>query len=119
MNTREKGNFYEQCAVELVEKKGYTVLERNYLLRGGEIDIIAKKGETIVFLEIKQRSNDNFGVGEEAVDYKKLKRIYQTAKKYVYIKKLYDYSFRFDVIAYNGKSVQWIENILWGDEFEC
>lgn len=119
MNTREKGNFYEKCAVELIEKKGYNILERNYLLKGGEIDIIAKKDDTIVFLEIKHRSSDKFGVGEEAVDYNKLKRIYKTAKKYIHIKRLYDYSFRFDVIAYNGKNVQWIENILWGDELEC
>lgn len=119
MNSREKGNFYEKCAVELMEKKGYTVLERNYLLKGGEIDIIARKGEVIIFFEVKHRGSDNFGSGEAAVDYNKLKRIYKTAKKYIHIKKMYDYSFRFDIIAYNGKNVQWLENILWGDEFEC
>ena len=47
-----------------------------------------------------------------------MRRIYRTAKKYLYNKKCYDFSYRFDLIAYNGEVYEWLENILWGEEYE-
>jgi putative endonuclease len=118
MTNKEKGYHYEGKAIKLLESEGYEVLEKNYTVKGGEIDIIAQKNDCIVFFEIKYRRTSNYGSGIEAVNREKMRRIYRTAKKYLYNKKCYDFSYRFDLIAYNGEVYEWLENILWGEEYE-
>ena len=81
-----------------MEKNGYEILERNYRCRQGEIDIIAKEKQEIVFVEVKTRSNLCFGKPREAVDEGKQNHIYKTAKYYLYKHKLENSYVRFDVI---------------------
>ncbi|MBX2841473.1 MAG: YraN family protein [Flammeovirgaceae bacterium] len=98
MNHLEFGRKGEDLAVEFLEKKNYKILERNFRYKRGEIDIIAEKGNFVVFFEVKTRSNTKFGNPEEAVDLKKEKLIKETSE-YFLSKKTKILFIRFDIIA--------------------
>ena len=66
-NKRQTGSFYEDRAAEYLESIGYDILCRNFYGKGGEIDIVAKDNETLVFVEVKYRSSVRYGFPEEAV----------------------------------------------------
>ncbi|MCR4324789.1 MAG: YraN family protein [Candidatus Curtissbacteria bacterium] len=63
------GKIGEDAAVKFLQKNGYKIIEHNFRIRGGEIDIIAKDGKTLVYVEVKTRSTSAFGLPEEAVGY--------------------------------------------------
>ncbi len=92
------GKNGEDIAVEYLQQKGYKIIERNFYCKIGEIDIIALKDEYIVFIEVKTRSSNKYGVPSEAITKEKLKHLYRTAKYYLYIRNLQDEFVRFDVI---------------------
>ena len=95
---QEVGKFGENNAVEYLKQKGYKILERNFSCRRGEIDIIALDKQEIVFIEIKARVNNKYGLPSEAVTKKKLEHIYKTAEYYLYIRNLEKENTRIDVI---------------------
>lgn len=95
MNTKEIGNYGEDRACEFLENNGITVLKRNFHARCGEIDIIAKDGNTIIFVEVKTRQSKMYGNPSEFVDYRKQEKIIQTALYYLGND---DTDMRFDVI---------------------
>ena len=110
-NTRKKGTVYEERAVLFLQEKGYQILERNFYTKSGEIDIIAKDRDYIVFVEVKYRKTKNVGDALEAVTPEKQKRLYAAAKVYLYVKKYrMDLPCRFDVIAFQGEELVHIEN---------
>ncbi|MBP3703091.1 MAG: YraN family protein [Lachnospiraceae bacterium] len=110
-NTRKIGKEKEDLAVSYLEKKGYQILERNFFMRGGEIDIIASGESTIIFVEVKYRNTVKHGTPEEAVTYQKQLRIAKTALYYIKKRNIpLESSFRFDVIVISGTSVSWIMN---------
>lgn len=95
------GNLGEDAAVKYLKKNRYIILERNFSVHGGEIDIIAKKGDYVVFVEVKTRSTDDYGGGLEAVNYTKQQRMIKAAQ--VYLLRLgADVPARFDVVVVNG-----------------
>ena len=116
VNTREIGNKYEDKSVEILTKNSYKILERNYQNRFGEIDIIAEKNKEIVFIEVKYRKTNKFGYGYEAVDRRKIMKILKLANYYIQLKKYQDYKIRFDCMSYLGDELDWIKDIVWGDE---
>ena len=83
MNNRKKGSFGELLACVYLRLKGYKLLERNYLIRGGEIDIIAEKKNELIIVEVKTRKNKDFGAPEDAVVFQKKKNIIFTTKIYL------------------------------------
>lgn len=95
MTTKEIGDFGETAACRYLESKKIAVIKRNYHERGGEIDIIAKDGETIAFVEVKTRRSKAFGVPSEYVDRKKQEKIIRTAVRYLGTDSI---DMRFDVI---------------------
>ncbi|MCR4718869.1 MAG: YraN family protein [Firmicutes bacterium] len=95
MTTKQIGDFGEDAACRYLEGKNIKVLKRNYHERSGELDIIAKDGETIVFAEVKTRISKAFGVPAEFVDCKKQEKIIKTAVSYLGSD---DIDMRFDVI---------------------
>ena len=99
---KQKGDIGEALAAKILLKKGYVILDRNYRLRTGEIDIIAKRSGYIVFVEVKYRQNTYKGSPAEAVDFRKQQKIISTAKCYIQRNNLYDADFRFDVIEIIG-----------------
>ncbi|MCR5624464.1 MAG: YraN family protein [Lachnospiraceae bacterium] len=114
MNKRKVGNEYEDLAVKYLEKSGYKILERNFYTRKGEIDIIAQDGEYLVFIEVKYRKDNESGTPEEAVDYRKQKRIKDSAMVYIYFNKIpMDSPMRFDVVSICREDVKIIKNAFW------
>ncbi|MEN8138053.1 MAG: YraN family protein [Bacteroidota bacterium] len=85
-------------AVRHLKKQGYEILETNWYYNRYEIDIIAKKGEVLVVVEVKTRATDYFGDPEDAVDYIKRRKIVECADAYIEEKDL-DLDVRFDIIA--------------------
>ena len=116
MNKRELGKNYEERAVHLAVEAGYNILAKNYHARVGEIDIVAEKNGMIVFIEVKYRKDETHGYGSESIDRKKLRRLYQAARKYLSLNGLEERVVRFDMIIFTGEQYFWDENILWGDE---
>lgn len=110
-NKRQIGTSYELKAEEYLMKKGYKILESNFRIRAGEIDIIAKDGVYICFVEVKFRTTRNYGSPLEAVDYRKQKQIRKVAMYYLMKNKLSEWTpCRFDVIAFEGEKITHIEN---------
>ncbi|VAV84419.1 hypothetical protein MNBD_DELTA01-1060 [hydrothermal vent metagenome] len=96
----EVGRLGEQTAEKYLKKKGYRIQERNFSGRFGEVDIIAFKGEALVFIEVKTRSGSGYAAPKEAVDARKVGRIIKAAYEYMQRKGLpEDTSVRFDVIG--------------------
>ncbi|MBI1911544.1 MAG: YraN family protein [Deltaproteobacteria bacterium] len=93
------GKKGEEEAERILKKQGYKIIEKNYRCRFGEIDIIAKDGDTIAFVEVKTRVNDRFGSPKSSVDYRKQKHITNASAYYLNEKGLDDSSVRFDVVS--------------------
>ena len=98
MNTIQVGDIGEQAAANYLCDNGYLILERKYRRKIGEIDIIAKNSQTLVFIEVKTRSNIRYGYPAEAVTYHKQQKIMHTALCYLKQIKQDDACCRFDVI---------------------
>lgn len=109
-NKRETGRRYEQMAAAFLEQQGYEILEMNYQGKYGEIDLIARHGKILVFAEVKYRKTLRLGYPEEAVGPKKQKRIYHTARYYLYSHGLADVPCRFDVVSILGTRIRLIQN---------
>lgn len=88
----------EEISAEYLIKKGYSILEKNYRSKYGEIDLITLDDKEIVFIEVKTRTNLKYGMPCEAVNNKKKKCIIRTAKQYIYINKYENLDIRFDII---------------------
>lgn len=98
MNKRRFGIIGEKIAQGLLLNKKYEILETNFYTKRGEVDIIAKKDKCIVFLEVKTRTNLEFGTPAMSVNLTKRKHIKSAAKTYIYINGFENYEIRFDVI---------------------
>ena len=105
-NKRKIGSAYENKAADYLRQKGLTILEQNFYSRFGEIDLIAKDGRYLVFIEVKYRRNDSCGTPLEAVHAKKQKKICRAASYYC-LKNGYEDTTpcRFDVVAITGDRV--------------
>jgi putative transposase len=97
---RQLGDHGEDLAAAALKKQGYKILARNYLTPLGEIDLIARQGKTLVFVEVKTRKSLRFGSPQEAVSFAKQQRLRRLAEYYVKQKRLgEDVLVRFDVVA--------------------
>ncbi|HJC25141.1 MAG TPA: YraN family protein [Candidatus Eisenbergiella merdavium] len=111
MNRREIGTAYEEAAAVFLEGKGVRILEKNFRCREGEIDLIGRDGEYLVFFEVKYRKNADAGFPAEAVGIAKQKKICRAAKYYLYRKHWGEsVPVRFDVIAVCAERMNWYQN---------
>lgn len=95
----EFGETGEDLACRELVRRGYAIVARRYRRRGGELDIIARDGPTLVFVEVKARVGRAFGEGAEAVTRQKQRRIAQVALDYVTRHRLHGCPCRFDVVS--------------------
>jgi putative endonuclease len=93
------GKTGEDLACRELERRGYAIVARRYRRRGGELDIIARDGKTMVFVEVKARQDHAFGDASEAVGFVKRRRMAQVAMDYVLRHRLTDCPCRFDVVS--------------------
>ena len=113
MNTKSLGNKGEQSAAKYLENKGYEIVICNFRTRYGEIDIIAKDKELLVFVEVKLRRSKSYGTGLEAITPHKVEKIHQVAMEYIQSNYESEPACRFDVIEIlnsNQMKIQHIEN---------
>ena len=97
----ELGKWGEDLAADYLQRKGYTIIERNWKSGRRDLDIIAQDGNVIVFVEVKTRRNRLFGEPEESVDYHKLQNLQQAISHYVKFKHIRQ-EIRFDIISIVG-----------------
>ncbi len=105
--TRERldlGKEGEQLALKEVKRLGYTCIQRNYRCPLGEVDLVAKDGDTLVFIEIKTRKGKDLAYAKEAVDGRKKRQLSKVALAYMKAHECCDVKSRFDVVA-----VHWSE----------
>ncbi len=115
MNKRELGSKYELRAAEFLKQNGYSILEKNYRCRFGEIDLIGRSEGYLCFIEVKYRSDSGYGFPSEAVDLRKIRRICRTALSYISFKKLpADTACRFDIVVILDKKFTLIKNAFEG-----
>ena len=100
LNSRQNlGQSGEDIAAEFLSKNGYAILTRNYRCRYGEIDVIAKLRDVLVFIEVKTRTGDAYGSPAAAVTHRKQRQISKTAQYYLAERNLFDAPARFDVVC--------------------
>jgi putative endonuclease len=114
------GSKGEDLAVKYLKKKGFKVIERNYHCPVGELDLIAREGNTLVFVEIKARSSSDYGLPQEAVDRFKQKKMIDVARTYLAERHLTeDIAARFDVVAIRltptGHQIELIRDAFQGE----
>jgi len=95
------GRLGEQLALEKIKRLGYKCIEKNYRCSLGEIDLIAKDGDCLVFIEIKTRKGRTLGYAKEAITPRKIRQISKVALAYMKSNDCCDSRSRFDVIAIN------------------
>ena len=105
------GKIGEQKACKYLKIKGYYILERNFRCKMGEIDIIAKDKNEIVFVEVKTRTSFKYGIPCEAINYCKRKHISRVARYYILKNSLEDDVIRFDAIEVIVKDKYYIHHI--------
>ena len=93
------GNKGEKIAADFLKKNGYRIIDKNFRCPLGEIDIVAREKDAIVFVEVKTRKSSELGYPEQAVGIKKQKKMSQLALWFMQKKKIIDASARFDVVA--------------------
>lgn len=110
MFNKISGDSGEKIAVDFLTKKGYKIIKTNFKNKIGEIDIIARDGKILVFVEVKFRSSDYFGLPREAVNIYKQQKIRRVAEGYIASNRLFSNVFRFDVVEILGDKITHIEN---------
>lgn len=93
------GKIGEELAVAHLKKMKYKILERNYKCPLGEVDLVARDKNTLVFIEVKTRKTKDFGGPAAAVDFRKQRQLSKVALHYLNQKKLNNIPARFDVVA--------------------
>jgi len=97
----ELGKWGEDLAADYLQRKGYTIIERDWKSGRRDLDIVAKNGDVIVFVEVKTRCNSLYGQPEEAVDYRKLQSLQQAINHYIKFRHI-SQEVRFDIISIVG-----------------
>lgn len=98
-SNKQLGDRGELLAINYLKLKGYKILERNFRCKFGEIDLIAKDKDVIVFVEVKTKRGIDFGLPEEMVNQRKRKKLIKLSQFYIIEKELFNQPIRIDVVA--------------------
>ena len=120
VTTREQGQYTENLACQYLENKGFKLIEKNFNCRLGEIDLIMKDNDSLVFVEVRYRRSNDFGSGAESVTANKQSKLIKTASLYLQQHDKYNKNpARFDIVSITGIietndinniDFDWIEN---------
>jgi len=104
-----RGEAAESLAADFLQRRGLTVLERNYRCRFGEIDLVARSGELLVFVEVRARTSEAFGAAAGSITATKRRRLVAAARHYLATHRA-DRACRFDVVLVRGaeQQVEWL-----------
>lgn len=95
------GKWGEDVAAAYLQQKGYIIIERDWRSGHRDLDIVALDGDVVVFVEVKTRRNRMFMDAEDAVDYRKIRHLQQSANHYIKYKAI-DHDIRFDIVTVVG-----------------
>lgn len=109
-NNRERGRQFEKLAGDYFISHGYEILEKNWQAGRKEIDLIVKKDNLIIFVEVKSASSKKFGHPSERVDKKKIMNLSNAAQQFILVHNLSNVDMRFDVITFVNGSLEHYEN---------
>ena len=113
MNTRKTGAEYEALAEQYLKTQGIRIVEKNYRNRKGEIDLIGRDNEYLIFFEVKYRKSQKAGNPAEAVNYQKQRKICQVADYYRLTHGIGEFcAIRYDVVAICDDEIIWYRNAL-------
>lgn len=116
LKNSELGKLGEQFASDFLTNNGIKIIDKNYFTKFGEIDLIGIENKTIIFIEVKLRSNKNYGQPYESVTKSKMEKIQKSIELYLSGGDYGDFDCRFDIVSliYNDReslfSVEWIKN---------
>ncbi len=113
----KKGKQAEKSAEKFLRKQGLELIDRNCFSRMGEIDLIMKDKDELVFVEVRSRVSQDYGGALASITQQKQQKIIKTAYNYLQKKKLFDkHPFRFDVVAIDGNPprIQWLKHAFYG-----
>jgi len=118
LNYKSFGSEGENLAEKFLKSKGYQIIKRNFRFGRGEIDIIAKDGDCLVFVEVKTRKSLEFGEPEYAITKSKVRQLKKLAEAYFYVNKIEEQYCRFDVICIirdvqGNYSIKHLENAFY------
>lgn len=105
MSELDLGRRGEERALQWLKSQGYRIVARNWRWRGGEIDLIAREGDCLVFIEVKTRSDEGFGLPEEALTPAKRERLIRAARHYIATHRP-ELDLRFDVVTIEGQEIR-------------
>ena len=111
--TTTRGREAEAAAARHLERHGLDVIERNFRIRGGEIDLICRDGATLVFVEVRLRRSDDFGGAAASITAAKRRRIVLAARHYLAGRGALDC--RFDCVLLDGKRLEWLRDAFSAD----
>ena len=113
VSTHEKGVIGENKACSFLQEHGYSIIERNFRIRGGEIDIIAQKDDFLVFVEVKSLPHGDIDTLSSELGIRKQQKIIKTAKYYLQNNRQYNYQYiRFDVLALDVAGLEPVYHII-------
>jgi len=107
-STHVIGQQAEDQAARFLAKRGLLVLMRNFRCRGGEIDLVCRDGQTIVFVEVRLRRSADYGGAGASITSTKQRRIILAAQHYLAAQKKSDADCRFDCVLLDGEAIEWI-----------
>ena len=115
-NKRSQGSLYEQKARAYLETQGLKFIAANQAFKCGELDLVMADGDTVVFVEVRQRKSNCFGSAVESIDYRKQQKWLNAANMWLFTKRnqsLDTAKCRFDVVAFEGDNPPlWLPNFL-------
>lgn len=118
MDTREIGQEAETLACHWLEKKGLKLLTRNYRCIFGEIDLVMRDNTEVVFIEVRKRSNVNYGSAVESVTFAKQRKLIKTAMHYLQKLHWFDkVQCRFDIVGISNGQIEWIKDAFSAENF--
>jgi putative endonuclease len=112
--SNDRGRQAEADAADFLTAQGLALISTNFHSRFGEIDLIMRQSDTLVFVEVKLRTNNSYGDSCELLSISKQRKLIATAKYYLVSNRCYHtYNCRFDLVAFNNSKISWIQNAFY------
>lgn len=108
-----QGDAGENAALAYLQGQGLTLVERNFRCKGGEIDLIMRERQTLVFVEVRKRADARYGGAAASVTHRKQARLILAAQVFLQ-RHAQQPACRFDVIAIDGDKLDWLQNVIEG-----
>jgi len=106
-----QGRQWEQAALLYLKRRGLKAVEENFRCKGGEIDLVMCDGDTLVFVEVRQRASREHGGAAASITPAKIRRLVRAAQFYL-LRFAVTPPCRFDVVAIDGEQVEWLQNVI-------